>query len=109
MEKMYEGFCSLLVRRDVHRMLIASGDSSTGTAAQVQRAFINYPNSLIRAGQINQEQRGHLALPYRPASIIKLMIKGIKICTIIFLKATIEEEVYCQMPLCVYLINMHLR
>jgi hypothetical protein len=38
-------------------------------------------------GRVNQERRGHLALPHRLRNIIKLKIRGIKICTIIFFKS----------------------
>lgn len=70
-------FCSLLVRTEVSRTLMASGDSSLGFYKLSQQ-----PN-LSRVELIRSEGG---TWQHRPTNIIKLKIRGIKFCTIMFFK-----------------------
>lgn len=85
-------FCSLLVRTEVHRILMAFPGSITGTEG-FYKLFQQPGQDRI---ELIKSKRSTWHYCTGHENIIKLKIKGIKICHIIFLKAMIvEEEVYC--------------
>ena len=89
-------FCSLQVKMEVSRMLMTPRSSRLGTYGICKLLF---PTAWLGQGGINQEQKDTWHCHTGHRNVITLKIKGIKDCSIIFLKATIVEvEVYCQMP-----------